>query len=58
MPTLTELNERGWTTKEDEGTGRGIGLALVGQLVRRHSGRATIDKSPLGGAAFDVRIDS
>lgn len=50
--------DRGWTTKDDEGTGRGIGLALVGQLVRRHSGTATIGESALGGAAFDVRIDS
>lgn len=49
---------RGWSTKADEGTGRGIGLALVGQLVRRHGGDATIGESPLGGAAFDVRIGS
>ncbi|VXB71795.1 sensor histidine kinase [Aeromicrobium sp. 9AM] len=49
---------RGWSTKADEGTGRGIGLALVGQLVRRHGGEATIGESPLGGAAFDVRIGS
>lgn len=45
---------RGWSTKADGG--RGIGLALVGQVVRRHRGTATIDSSPLGGAAFDVRI--
>lgn len=49
---------RGWSTKADEGTGRGIGLALVGQLVRRHGGEATIGESELGGAAFDVRIGS
>jgi sensor histidine kinase regulating citrate/malate metabolism len=49
---------RGWSTKADEGSGRGIGLALVGQLVRRHGGEATIGESPLGGAAFDVRIGS
>lgn len=52
---------RGWSTKPDgpespgEG-GRGIGLALVGQVVRRHGGTATIGTSPLGGATFDVRI--
>ncbi len=49
---------RGWSTKTDEGSGRGIGLALVGQLVRRHGGEATIGESPLGGATFDVRIGS
>lgn len=49
---------RGWSTKADDGSGRGIGLALVGQLVRRHGGEATIGESPLGGAAFDVRIGS
>jgi len=47
---------RGWSTKVDDGTGRGIGLALVGQLVRRHGGVATVGVSPLGGAAFEVRI--
>jgi two-component system CitB family sensor kinase len=49
---------RGWSTKADAGGGRGIGLALVGQLVRRHGGEATIGESPLGGAAFEVRIGS
>lgn len=49
---------RGWSTKPDDGGGRGIGLALVGQLVRRHGGEATIAASPLGGAAFEVRIGS
>jgi sensor histidine kinase regulating citrate/malate metabolism len=47
---------RGWSTKVDDGTGRGIGLALVGQLVRRHGGEATVGVSRLGGAAFEVRI--
>jgi two-component system CitB family sensor kinase len=51
---------RGWSTKEageDLTGGRGIGLALVGQIVRRHAGSATVGDSDLGGARFDVRID-
>lgn len=47
---------RGWSTKPDGDSGRGIGLALVGQVVRRRGGRATIGESALGGAAFDVTI--
>ncbi|MBC7631236.1 sensor histidine kinase [Aeromicrobium sp.] len=48
---------RGWSTKSsDEATGRGIGLALVGQIVRRHGGSADVRTSPLGGAEFDVQV--
>ncbi len=42
---------RGWTTKGD---GRGLGLAMVGQAVRRLGG--TIDVSRDGGAVFTVRL--
>jgi two-component system, CitB family, sensor kinase len=51
--------ERGWTTKATAGDsvgGRGIGLALVGQVARRHGGDVTIAESPLGGAEFRVRL--
>jgi sensor histidine kinase regulating citrate/malate metabolism len=49
--------ERGWSTKRGEpGIGRGIGLALVAQVVRRHGGSVTAAPSRLGGAAFHVRI--
>jgi len=48
---------RGWTTKRGEpGIGRGLGLALVAQVVRRHHGSVTVDRSRLGGAAFRVRV--
>ncbi|NRQ48226.1 sensor histidine kinase [Aeromicrobium sp. YC3-14] len=48
---------RGWSTKSDDETeGHGIGLALVGQVVRRHDGTATIGTSDLGGARFAIRI--
>lgn len=46
--------ERGWSTKA--AAGRGVGLALVAQVVRRHAGEITVDASPLGGARFRVRI--
>lgn len=53
----TLVFERGWTTKRGEaGIGRGLGLALVGQTVRRHRGRVQVGVSELGGALFTVRI--
>ena len=48
--------ERGWTTKasaSDVG-GRGVGLALVGQVARRYGGDVRIGSSDLGGAEFSV----
>jgi two-component system CitB family sensor kinase len=49
---LTKAFERGWSTKPDDGSiGRGIGLALVGQAVRRHGGSVEVD-----GSAFTVRL--
>ncbi|MFW6775147.1 ATP-binding protein [Nocardioides sp. CPCC 205120] len=54
--------ERGWTTKATaDGTGgRGIGLALVAQVARRHGGDVVVGSSDLGGAAFtvDLRADA
>jgi two-component system, CitB family, sensor kinase len=42
---------RGWSTKSGEG-GRGLGLALVQQAVRRQHGSITV--SAAGGAVFEV----
>jgi two-component system CitB family sensor kinase len=44
--------ERGWSTKPADGpVGRGLGLALVGQAVRRHGGDIAVE-----GSAFTVRL--
>lgn len=46
--------ERGWSTKAT--SGRGVGLALVAQTVRRHGGHIAVSGSDLGGACFRVSI--
>lgn len=49
--------ERGWSSKRgEEGLGRGLGLALVGQAVRRYGGRVRVGTSALGGAGFRVDV--
>lgn len=49
--------ERGWSTKRgDASLGRGLGLALVGQVARRYGGSVSAATSPFGGALFEVRI--
>jgi len=48
---------RGWTTKgAPERGGRGVGLALVTQVARRHEGTVGIGTSPLGGAELTVSL--
>ena len=52
-----QVFERGWSTKTADGpVGRGLGLALVVQAVRKYDGHIDVGTSPLGGAEFDVRI--
>ena len=54
---LPHVFERGWTTKEStapRGLGRGLGLALVSQAVRRHGGTLTCRPGP--GAEFRVGL--
>jgi two-component system, CitB family, sensor kinase len=54
---VTQVFERGWSTKTADGpVGRGLGLALVVQAVRKYDGHIDVGTSPLGGAEFDVRI--
>jgi two-component system CitB family sensor kinase len=48
---------RGWSTKvSSSAAGRGLGLALVNQVVRRHAGSVQVADSVLGGARFTVRL--
>lgn len=53
--TIRTAFTAGWSTKTaDRPHGRGLGLALVAQVVKRHHG--TIDVISDGGAIFTVRI--
>jgi len=48
---------RGWSTKVSASTaGRGLGLALVRQVVLRHGGDVSVTSSERGGARFQVRL--
>ena len=54
-----QVFERGWSTKTSDGpVGRGLGLALVVQAVRKYDGQIAVTTSDLGGAEFDIRIGS
>jgi sensor histidine kinase regulating citrate/malate metabolism len=48
--------DRGWSTKVTTTGGRGLGLALVSQVARRHGGSVSVGESPLGGAEFTVTL--
>ncbi|WP_242884525.1 sensor histidine kinase [Actinomadura litoris] len=53
--TVPDMFRRGWTTKTSGGpAGHGLGLALVGQAVRRGGGEITVGGGP--GAVFTVRL--
>jgi len=52
---IETIFRRGWTTKPASGpVGRGLGLALVGQVVRRHRGAVDVRREV--GAVFTVRL--
>ena len=48
--------ERGFSTKPAGPGGRGLGLALVRQTVRRHEGTLSVSSGDDGGARFEVRL--
>jgi two-component system CitB family sensor kinase len=48
--------DRGWSSKAAEG--RGLGLAIVSQVVSRHGGRLEVTDSPLGGARFALTLEA
>jgi sensor histidine kinase regulating citrate/malate metabolism len=50
---VTEAFRRGVSTKSE---GRGLGLALVNQAVRRHGGSIDVTTDAGGGAHFTVRL--
>ena len=55
----SQVFTRGWSTKPGvDGIGRGVGLALVTEVVSRLGGRIGIGVSDLGGAEFAVDIPS
>lgn len=56
---LVKVFEPGWTTKAadpERRQGRGIGMALVHQVVTRRGGRITVANAPTGGASVEVRL--
>ncbi|MFG3247209.1 ATP-binding protein [Streptomyces sp. NPDC048187] len=48
--------QRGYSTKPADEGGRGLGLALVRQAVRRHGGALTVTEAEGGGARFEARL--
>lgn len=46
--------DRGWSSKAEQG--RGLGLAIVAQVVSGHGGSVALEDSELGGARFVVDV--
>ena len=55
--SVRDAFSRGWTTKPSTAIGgRGLGLALVSEVVRRHDGTVSVTAGPDGGACLSVRL--
>jgi len=50
---VADAFRRGWSTKS---AGRGLGLALVGQVVHRHGGTSDVERTEDGETVFTVRL--
>ncbi|MFE9693296.1 ATP-binding protein [Micromonospora sp. NPDC005806] len=50
---VADAFRRGWSTKS---AGRGLGLALVGQVIRRHDGTSEVGRTDDGETVFIVRL--
>jgi two-component system CitB family sensor kinase len=60
---LARAVQRGWSTKDHDVYGRGLGLALVDQVVQRHRGRMQVTSDGAsggsggsGGTTLEVRL--
>jgi signal transduction histidine kinase len=51
------LFERFWRGSDRQG-GAGLGLAIVAEVASHHGGRLSVDRSPLGGARFEMTFGS
>jgi len=53
-PVLFDAFSRGETSRNKETGGFGLGLAIVCRIMEWHQGRAWVEDSKLGGAAFNL----
>jgi signal transduction histidine kinase len=50
------LNQRLWVSPKRSGSGAGLGLFIVGKILRAHGGTVEIGTSALGGARVELRL--
>ena len=52
--SLPHLFDRFWTTRKDNPTGAGLGLAIARGIVEAHGGGLEVESTPGEGASFHV----